>query len=54
MLVHVREHEADLLQAVALETGDTVGNIIGWLVQREKVELKKMAPFYSKKKNGRV
>jgi len=40
--------DAELLQAVALETGDTVGHIIGWLVQYNKLELKRMAPKYAK------
>jgi hypothetical protein len=40
--------DAALLQAVAAETGDTIGHIIGWLVQHNKIELKRMAPKYSK------
>jgi len=52
MTVKIRADAARLLQAVALETGDTVGNIIGWLIQHEKHELKLMAPLYSRAKNG--
>jgi len=52
MTVKIRADAARLLQAVALETGDTPGNISGWLIQREKVELKKMAPLYMMAKNG--